>query len=93
MTPWLPKSLPASSAATRAAVVLAVAGRFATDGIAPIAVAPSRLRGREGNVEIFLHARQGAPALPATDLQRQARDAAAIDADATRSGGQRVTAT
>src|SRR5438128_2523076 len=39
----------------RADAVVAVAGRFGVDGVPVIAVVPSRLAGREGNREIFVH--------------------------------------
>jgi 23S rRNA (cytidine1920-2'-O)/16S rRNA (cytidine1409-2'-O)-methyltransferase len=58
--------------AVRADAVVAVAERFAKDGLPVIAVVPSRLPGREGNREIFIHARRGGVALDAAAL----RDAA-----------------
>jgi 23S rRNA (cytidine1920-2'-O)/16S rRNA (cytidine1409-2'-O)-methyltransferase len=72
----------------RAGAVVAVAERFAADGVAPVAVVPSRLPGREGNIEIFLHARQGAPALDADTLKAQAERAAHLDV----TNGERTTA-
>lgn len=39
---------------------LAVASRFAEDGVMTLAMRDSDLPGREGNVEIFLHGRKGA---------------------------------
>lgn len=59
----------------RASAVVAVAERFAAEGVAPIGVVPSRVRGREGNLEIFLHCRAGSRALPADELERRARAA------------------
>ena len=47
-------------AAARADAVLAVARELATRGVPVIAVTPSALRGRDGNREIFVHARRGA---------------------------------
>lgn len=62
--------------AARAAAAVAVAERFAADGVAPLAVVPSRLRGREGNVELFLHCRKGATAVEPAAIARQAERAA-----------------
>src|SRR6059058_3171749 len=53
----------------RAASVIAVAARFAEDGVPVIAVVPSRVPGREGNREIFVHARRGGNALEASALR------------------------
>ncbi len=63
--------------AARASAVVAVAERFAADGVGAIAVVPSRLPGREGNREIFVHARKGAAGLDATALRGAAEAAAA----------------
>lgn len=60
----------------RAEAALAVAERFAKDGIASLAIVPSRVPGREGNVELFLHCRKGGERLPAGELERQAEAAA-----------------
>ena len=62
---------------------LAVARRFAEDGVAPLAIRPSEVRGREGNVEIFLHARKGARASAEVQLELEAARAASVDAEAT----------
>ncbi|MGH2499931.1 MAG: TlyA family RNA methyltransferase [Candidatus Limnocylindria bacterium] len=62
--------------APRAAAVLAVADAFAGEGIAPLAIAASELPGREGNRELFLHARRGAAAAARESLERQAAEAA-----------------
>ncbi len=61
--------------AARAGAVIAVAEQFAKLGIAPVAIVPSRLPGREGNLEIFVHARKGASGL-APDAIRIAADEA-----------------
>ena len=62
--------------AARAEAALAVAERFAQGGIAPLRIVPSRVPGREGNIELFLHARQGAAAADPGELADQARSAA-----------------
>ena len=58
----------------RAAAAVAVAERFTADGLGVLAIVPSRLPGREGNREIFVHARRGATGL--------ARDVIAAQAEA-----------
>ena len=63
-------------AAARAGSVIAVATRFAEDGVPVIAVVASRVPGREGNREIFVHARRGATALTASGLRDAAERAA-----------------
>ena len=60
----------------RAAAVVAVAEEFARDGAGVVAVAASRLAGREGNREIFVHAVKGDAGL-APDALRHAADRAA----------------
>ncbi|HYK99364.1 MAG TPA: TlyA family RNA methyltransferase [Candidatus Acidoferrales bacterium] len=60
----------------RAASVVAVAERFAADGVGVVAVVPSRLPGREGNREIFVHARKGEGGIPRDELAAQAEAAA-----------------
>jgi 23S rRNA (cytidine1920-2'-O)/16S rRNA (cytidine1409-2'-O)-methyltransferase len=50
-------------AAARADAVLAVARDLAARGVPVVAVAPSVIAGREGNREIFVHARRGARAM------------------------------
>ncbi len=90
---WVGKGGVVRDAAARAAAVLAVAERFAAEGLAPTGIVPSRLRGRQGNVEIFLHCRQGAVAVPAADLARRAREAAASDAGVPHDAGERVATT
>jgi 23S rRNA (cytidine1920-2'-O)/16S rRNA (cytidine1409-2'-O)-methyltransferase len=64
-------------AAARADAVVAVAERFADAGVGITAIAPSRLAGREGNREIFVHGRKGAAGLRGDDLRRSAERAAA----------------
>jgi 23S rRNA (cytidine1920-2'-O)/16S rRNA (cytidine1409-2'-O)-methyltransferase len=63
-------------APARAGAVVAVAERFAADGIGPLRVVPSRVLGREGNVEIFLHARLGATGVDGDTVAAQAQRAA-----------------
>lgn len=46
-------------AAVRASTVVAVAERFTALGLGSLRVVPSRVAGREGNRELFLHARKG----------------------------------
>ena len=61
--------------AARVGAVVAVAERFAADGIGIVRVVPSRVPGREGNREIFVHGRHGA-GLTADALRAQAEEAA-----------------
>jgi 23S rRNA (cytidine1920-2'-O)/16S rRNA (cytidine1409-2'-O)-methyltransferase len=60
----------------RAEAVVAVARDLASRGLGVIAVAPSSIPGREGNREIFVHARKGADGLPAEAVIAAAREAA-----------------
>jgi len=60
----------------RAAAVVAVAERFAREGAGVVAVAASRLAGREGNREIFVHAVKGAAGLAHDELRSAAERAA-----------------
>ena len=60
----------------RAQAVLAVARDLAGRGIPVIAVAPSPITGRDGNREIFVHARKGARAMDDEALAAAAREAA-----------------
>jgi 23S rRNA (cytidine1920-2'-O)/16S rRNA (cytidine1409-2'-O)-methyltransferase len=60
----------------RAAAVIAVANDLEKRGLGVIAITPSPIAGREGNREIFIHARKGAPVLDATTLAAAAREAA-----------------
>ena len=61
--------------APRVDAVIAVSERLNAEGVPVIAVVPSRLPGREGNREIFVHARRGGSPLPA-DLLRAAAERA-----------------
>jgi 23S rRNA (cytidine1920-2'-O)/16S rRNA (cytidine1409-2'-O)-methyltransferase len=61
--------------APRVDAVVAVAERLNAEGVPVIAVVPSRLPGREGNREIFVHARRGGTALPADALRAAAERA------------------
>jgi len=63
--------------AARASAVVAVAEHFAREGAGVIAVAASRVAGREGNREIFVHAVKGEPGLAGTELRAAADQAAA----------------
>jgi 23S rRNA (cytidine1920-2'-O)/16S rRNA (cytidine1409-2'-O)-methyltransferase len=63
--------------AARADSVVAVAEHFAREGAGVIAAAASRIAGREGNREIFIHAVKGEPGLVPSDLRRIAARAAA----------------
>ena len=60
----------------RAAAVVAVANDLASRGFGVVAVTPSPIEGREGNREIFIHARRGATSLDERALTDAARDAA-----------------
>jgi len=62
--------------AARADAVVAVAERFTAAGVACVAIAPSRLAGREGNREIFIHARKGDAGLAPGRIREAAREAA-----------------
>ena len=62
--------------AARAAAVVAVAGALAAAGAPVVAVVPSRVPGREGNREIFVHARRGATGLDERSLRAEAERAA-----------------
>ena len=63
--------------AARASSVVAVAEHFAGEGAGVIAVAASRVAGREGNREIFVHAVKGEAGLAAAELRAAADGAAA----------------
>jgi len=63
--------------AARAGAVVAVAEHFAREGAGVVAIAASRVAGREGNREIFVHALKGAPGLSAAELRSAADRAAA----------------
>jgi 23S rRNA (cytidine1920-2'-O)/16S rRNA (cytidine1409-2'-O)-methyltransferase len=63
-------------AEARAAAVVRVADDLASRGIGVVAIKPSPIAGREGNREIFIHGRKGAPSLGETALAEAAREAA-----------------
>ena len=63
-------------AKTRAACAVAVAESFTALGVGTIAIAPSRLAGREGNREIFVHCRKGDPGLAPGRIRERAAEAA-----------------
>ena len=60
--------------AARAAAVVAVARDLERRGVPVVAIAPSAVPGREGNREIFVHARRGGS--PIRDLASAAEAAA-----------------
>lgn len=60
----------------RAGAASAVAERFTADGLGVIAIAASRVPGREGNREIFVLARKGEPGLSPGRIGVLAREAA-----------------
>ena len=62
--------------AARADAVIAVAERFTAAGVACVAIAPSRVAGRGGNREIFVHARKGDAGLAPGRIRERAREAA-----------------
>jgi 23S rRNA (cytidine1920-2'-O)/16S rRNA (cytidine1409-2'-O)-methyltransferase len=63
--------------AVRADTVVAVAEHLAREGAGVIGAAASRVAGREGNREIFVHAVKGEPGLAPADLRAAAATAAA----------------
>ena len=64
-------------AGARAGAVVAVAEHFAREGVGVVAVAASRVAGREGNREIFVHAVKGKAGLDPETLRAAAERAAA----------------
>jgi 23S rRNA (cytidine1920-2'-O)/16S rRNA (cytidine1409-2'-O)-methyltransferase len=60
----------------RAEAVIAVAKDLASRGIGVVAITPSPIAGREGNREIFIHGRKGAPTLGEAEIADAARRAA-----------------
>ncbi len=60
----------------RAAAVIAVCEAFTAVGVGAVAIVPSRLPGREGNREIFVHCRQGDPGLTPGRIRERAAEAA-----------------
>jgi 23S rRNA (cytidine1920-2'-O)/16S rRNA (cytidine1409-2'-O)-methyltransferase len=63
--------------AARVDAVLAVAEHFARHGAGVVAAAASRVAGREGNREIFVHAVKGSPGLEPDELRGAVDRAAA----------------
>ena len=61
----------------RAAAVVAIARDLESRGFGVVAVTPSPIAGREGNREIFVHARKGAPPIEEAALAESARGASA----------------
>ena len=61
----------------RAAAVVAIARDLESRGFGVLAVTPSPIAGREGNREIFVHARKGAPPIEEGALAEAARGASA----------------
>ena len=59
----------------RASAVIAVARDLSSRALGVLAVTASPIAGREGNREIFVHARKGAPGLDAESLAAAAREA------------------
>ena len=60
----------------RAAAVVAVCEAFTAVGVGTVAIVPSRLPGREGNREIFVHCRKGEPGLAPGRIRERAAEAA-----------------
>ncbi len=60
----------------RAAAVVAVCEAFTAVGVGAVAIVPSRLPGREGNREIFVHCRKGDPGLAPGRIRERAAEAA-----------------
>ena len=60
----------------RAGAATAVAEAFVGLGLGTIAIVPSRLAGREGNREIFVHCRQGDPGMAPGRIRVRAAEAA-----------------
>jgi 23S rRNA (cytidine1920-2'-O)/16S rRNA (cytidine1409-2'-O)-methyltransferase len=61
---------------TRAAAVVAVAIDLESRGFGVVAITASPIAGREGNREIFVHARNGAPGRGKDAVAEMAREAA-----------------
>jgi 23S rRNA (cytidine1920-2'-O)/16S rRNA (cytidine1409-2'-O)-methyltransferase len=60
----------------RAAAVVAVANHLTARGVGVIAISPSPIAGREGNREIFIHARKGGRGIDDAAVAAAAREAA-----------------
>ena len=63
-------------AKARAAAVVAVGEAFTAAGAGVVAIAASRLAGREGNREIFIHCRKGDPGMPPGRIRERAAESA-----------------
>jgi 23S rRNA (cytidine1920-2'-O)/16S rRNA (cytidine1409-2'-O)-methyltransferase len=63
-------------AKARAAAAVAVCEAFTAVGVGTVAIVPSRLPGREGNREIFIHCREGDPGLAPGRIRERASEAA-----------------
>lgn len=63
-------------AKARAAAVVAVGEAFTAVGVGTVAIAASRLAGREGNREIFIHCRKGDPGMAPGRIRERAAEAA-----------------
>src|SRR5256885_2827 len=61
---------------TRAAAVVAIANDLASRGFGVVGITASPIAGREGNREIFVHARKGAAGLENAAIAGAAREAA-----------------
>jgi 23S rRNA (cytidine1920-2'-O)/16S rRNA (cytidine1409-2'-O)-methyltransferase len=64
------------AAKDRADATIAVCEAFTAVGIGTVAIVPSRLPGREGNREIFVHSRKGDPGLAPGRIRERAAEAA-----------------
>jgi 23S rRNA (cytidine1920-2'-O)/16S rRNA (cytidine1409-2'-O)-methyltransferase len=60
----------------RADATVAVCEAFTAGGVGTVAIVPSRLAGREGNREIFVHSRKGDPGLAPGRIRERAAEAA-----------------
>ena len=60
----------------RADATVAVCEAFTAVGVGTVAIVPSRLQGREGNREIFVHSRNGDPGLAPGRIRERAAEAA-----------------
>jgi 23S rRNA (cytidine1920-2'-O)/16S rRNA (cytidine1409-2'-O)-methyltransferase len=67
-------------------VVLAVAAALQAVGLAPLGVAPSPIRGPEGNAEFLLWSERG-PGLAAADVAREVNAAVEAAGSVSRTGG------
>ncbi|MHB8631203.1 MAG: TlyA family RNA methyltransferase [Candidatus Limnocylindria bacterium] len=60
----------------RAQATIAVCEAFTAVGVGTVAIVPSRLPGREGNREIFVHCRKGEPGLAPGRIRERAAESA-----------------